>query len=417
MTTDHTTTLPPAPHDLDGPRIPLYTAEFAADPQGAFTDMRRRYGSLAPVELSPGVPATLVLSYHTALRIFNDPQRFPTDPRIWEKDIPAECPVKPMAKYRPNVIRTTGAEHDRYRRAVVDALAGIDLFRLHNTVEQVAAPLINAFCADGHCEVISQYALPVVFTTMNEIVGCSPELGQRVAAGLAAMFDTVGAAEGEAAFAEALAELIAQKHATPGDDVTTRLLQHEVALTDEEAAQQLVPIYGAGVEPAQNLITNALLLMLVDERFAAGLLGGSLNTRDALDEVLFNDPPMSNFCMTYPRQPILVDNVWLPAHQPVLISLGAANTDPAIRGGAAITHNRAHLAYGGGPHACPARQVAEIIAQDALDQLLDALPEMELALPAAGLQWRPGGFHRALVQLPVTFPKSPPIAIDPSDFP
>ena len=55
--------------------------------------------------------------------------------------------------------------------------------------------------------------------------------------------------------------------------------------------------------------------MLTDERFAGNLLGGSLSTRDALDEVLYTDPPMANFCMTYPRQPILVDDAWLPAHR------------------------------------------------------------------------------------------------------
>ncbi|NUS92544.1 MAG: cytochrome P450 [Nocardia sp.] len=400
---------PAAPRDFDGPRVSLYSDEYAADPHRIYREMRQRFGSLAPVELAPGVPATLVIGYHAALQILNDPEHFPADPRSWERNIPADCPIRPMMEWRPNPIRSAGSDHIRYRSAAAAALGKIDLHRLHATVEQVAVPLINSFCEVGHCEVVSQYALPIVFSTLNATLGCSPEISQRAATGMAAMFDTVDAEAGNRMLSEALLELTRIKRAEPGDDVTSRLVEHPVRLDDEEMLHQLVTLYGAGIEPQQNLIANTLLLMLTDERFAANVLDGSLSTRDALDEVLFNDPPMANYCISYPRQPILIDGVWLPAHQPVMISMAACNNDPAIRTGD-MTDNRSHLAFGTGPHACPARPVAVLIVQDALDQLLDALPEMELAVPVSELQWRPGPFHRALAALPVTFPKSPPIS-------
>ncbi len=208
--------------------------------------------------------------------------------------------------------------------------------------------------------------------------------------------------------AEALLELIIEKRADPGDDVASRLVHHSAELDDEEALFNLSTIYGAGVEPQQNLIVNTLLLLMTDERFGGSMLGGSLATRDALDEVLFNDPPLANFCTTYPRQPTLVDDTWLPANQPVLISLAACNNDPAIRGGD-FAGNRSHLAWSIGPHACPARSPAYVVVEAAIDLLLDALPEMELAVPVEELVWRPGPFHRALAALPVVFPASPPL--------
>ena len=146
--------------------------------------------------------------------------------------------------------------------------------------------------------------------------------------------------------------------------------------------------------------------MLTDDRFGGDMLGGSLSTRDALDEVLFNDPPMANFAMSYPRQPILIDTTWLPADQPVLISFAGCNNDPEIAGGDR-TGNRSHLAWGAGPHACPARSVAYLVAQTAIDELLDALPDLTLAVPKHDISWRPGPFHRAMVALPVEFPISP----------
>ncbi|MGF6882180.1 hypothetical protein ABIA39_002779 [Nocardia sp. GAS34] len=52
-----------------GQRVALYSSEFAADPHASYRRMRETYGSLVPVELSPGVPATLVIGYRAAVRI------------------------------------------------------------------------------------------------------------------------------------------------------------------------------------------------------------------------------------------------------------------------------------------------------------------------------------------------------------
>ncbi|MFE3443549.1 cytochrome P450 [Nocardia sp. NPDC059180] len=398
----------PTPWGFDGPRTSLYTEEYAADPHRAHREMLHRFGSLAPVELAPGVPATLVIGYHAAVRILNDPDRFTSDPRAWEQSIPAGCPIRPMMEWYPNPLHSGGRDHIRYRSATAGALGEVDLHRLHVTIEQIATPLINTFCADGHCDVVGQYALPVAFATLNAILGCPADIGRRAATGMAAIFDTVGAANGNQLLLGALAELIRTKRAKPADDVTSRLVEHPTCLDDEELVCHLALLYAAGIEPTQNLIVNTLLLVLTDDRFAGNVLDGSLSTRDALDEVLFNNPPLANYCIRYPRQPILVDDVWLPAHQPVLISMAACNNDPAVRTGT-ITDNRSHLAFGTGPHACPARSMSMLIVQDAIDQLLDALPEMALSMPREELRWRPGPFHRSLVSLPVTFPKSAPI--------
>ncbi|AFU01226.1 cytochrome P450 [Nocardia brasiliensis] len=399
-----------SPIDTEGPRVSIYSEEFAADPHLAYREMRRQYGSLVPVNLAPDVPATLVIGYHTALRILNDPDHFPADPRTWQKNVPGECPILPMLEWRPNALRSAGLEHLRYRQANLAAVADVDLHTLHATVERIAIPLINAFCQDGAADLISQYAFPLTFAVLNATLGCPPEIGQQVATGMAAIFEGVNADKGNAMLTDALFDLVTLKRKEPGDDITSRLLAHPAKLDDVEMIHQLVTLYGAGIEPQQNLIVNTLLLMLTDDRFAGNVLGGSLSTRDALDEVLFTDPPMANYCVSYPKQPILIDGVWLPAHQPVVISMSGCNNDPTISVGEYVD-NRSHLAWSVGPHACPARSMAYLIVQDAIDQLLDALPELDLAVPAHELSWRPGPFHRALVSLPVVFPKSPPLNV------
>lgn len=380
----------------------MYTAEFAADPHRAYGQMRETYGPMVPVLLTPEIPATLVIGYHTALRIMQDPEHFPADPRIWQQDIPADSPVMAMMMARLNALRTAGIEHTRYREPNVHAMNGIDLNGTRRMVERIAITKINEFCGQGEANFVADYAHPLVFDTLTTLLGCDSDISAQASAGMAMMFDTVNAAEGNEMIVSALDELVARKRKQPGDDVTSRLIEHKNQLNDDEVVQQLVTIVGGTSEPQVNLIANTLLLMMTDARFGGDMAGGSLSPRDALDDVLFNDPPLANFSITYPRQPILVDNVWLPAHKPVVISLAACNNDPAVQGGDR-TGNRSHLSFGLGTHVCPAQQPAYAIAEEAIVQFLDVLPEPALAIPKQHLQWRPGPFHRSPASLPVTF--------------
>jgi cytochrome P450 len=386
-------------------RVPLHAPEFATDPHRAYREMRPRWGSLVPVELAPGVPATPVVGYSTALRILNDPDRFPADPRTWQRTVPAHCPVLPIMEWRPTASRNTGADFHRYREAITTSIGNVDLRTLHTTVEQVAISLINEFCESGSADLITQYVFPLTFTIVNTLLGCPAEIGQRVAAGMAALVEGVDAENGNQMISAAMLELVDLKRTEPGNDITSELLRRPAGLNQEEMVHQVAGHYGAGIEFQQNLIANTLLFILTDDRMGSGVLGGSLSTLDALDEVLFNDPPLANFLITYPRHPILVDDAWLPADEPVLISMAACNNDPAVRSDDHVG-NRSHLAWGIGRHACPAQSLSYLIAQNAIDQLLDALPEMEPALPGGQPTWRPGPFHRALAELPVRFTPS-----------
>lgn len=397
-----------SPIASDGPRMPLHSPEFAADPHHAYREMRRQYGSLAPVELAPGVPATLVIGYNAAVRILNDPDHFPADPRAWQKTVPADCPILPLLEWRPMASRSTGTEFVRYRQAISASIDAVDLYAMHDIVEDIATPLINSFCQNGRAELISQYVYPLVFEVVNSMLGCPPEIGQQVAAGTAALLEGVDAEKGSQMLGAALMNLVTLKRTEPGDDITSVLQQHPAALDDVEVSHHVSQVYGTGIEFELNLIVNTLLLILTDNRFGDSVLGGNLSSREALDEVLFDDPPLANLLITYPRQPILVDGVWLPANQPVVISMAACNNDPSIRTDD-LAGNRSHLAWGIGPHACPAQSLAYLIAQDAIDQLLDALPEIRLDVPDGTPTWRPGPFHRALTELPVTFPPAPPL--------
>lgn len=391
-----------------GPRIPLHNEKFAGDPHRAYREMRAGYGSLVPVEIAPGVPAALVVSYRTAVRILNDAKDFTADPRSWQQTVPANLPIMPMIEYRPNALRSSGEQHKRYRKATKDALDGVDLYALHHIVNRAAVHQINQFCEDGAADLLSQYCGPLVFSVLNQIIGCPPEIGARVAAASAALFEGVDTMTVNAMFDAALLELTALKRADPGDDIATRLVQHPARLSDTEMVHQLLTIYAAGIEVPQNFIANTLLLTMTDLRFTGARVHPSITA--ALEEVLATDPPMANYCLVYPKHPVEIDGVWLPAHQPVIISMAACNKDVA----GDYAGNQSHMAWGTGPHACPspAREIAKLAAKNAIEQIWDIIPEITLAVPVDELVWRPGPFHRALAALPVTFPPSRPQAVE-----
>ncbi|MFJ5635117.1 cytochrome P450 [Streptomyces goshikiensis] len=391
------TTAPPPP------RIALYEAEFAADPHAAYAAMRAQYGPFVPVDLAPGLPATLVIGYEQARRILNDEDHFPADPRNWEQTVPHTCPVRPMMEWRPNALRSAGPAHSRYRAANTAALGGVDQHQLHALVQHVAADTIAEFRTAGRADLLSQFASPIAFRVLSTLLGCPDDIGRRIADGMAKIFDGVHAASGNQILSAAVAELVTLRRRQPGDDITTRLIAHPTRLGDTEMAHQLVTLYGAGLEPLTNLIINTVLKILTDEDFSATVHSAGASVREALDTVLYRDPPLANFCITYPPHPVIIDGIQLPANEPVVISMTACNNDPALTAGGG-SGDRAHLSWSTGPHACPARSEAYLIAETAITHLLDALPEMDLACPPADLTWRPGPFHRALTHLPVRFP-------------
>ncbi|MGC0334517.1 cytochrome P450 [Streptomyces sp. SAI-170] len=377
--------------------MPLYRPEFADEPQ-AYYDFLRHYGPTAPVELAPGVEATLVTDYTAALNLLRDPS-FRKDARQWRDlnsgKVPEDSPVVPLLAYRPNCMFADGAEHQRLRQAVTESMARIDSSRLARITERVSAYLIGQFSTRGSADLMADYARQLPLFVFNELFGCPAEIGDRVLFGISGMFDGVNAAESAEVLYGAVGELVALKRTRPGDDVTSWLMQHQAELTDEEMVHQLSLLLGAGAEPLRNLIGNTLHRILTHDR------GAYPDVRNAIDDTLWQNPPIANLAPHYPVADRMYAGQHVAAGELMMVSFAAANTATARTKGQA--GNRASLAWSAGPHACPSQRPATLITVTAVDNLLGQLPDIELAVPAALLTWRPGPFHRALTALPVRF--------------
>ncbi|MFF7338122.1 cytochrome P450 [Streptomyces sp. NPDC008163] len=389
---------PPQPLALFGPA-------FAADPQGHYRALRE-HGPLAPVRIAPDVEALLVTDYQAAIDLLRDTHTFSKDPRAWQATVPPDSPVLPVLGHRPTALFSDGAVHARYREAINDSLALIEPHVLRAEVARVARQLIGRFAATGSGDLIAQYArrLPMhVFVTW---FGADPKDGERIVDGIAGMMNS--AADAAAAYADlvdVVTRLVADRRARPRRDLTSYFLAHPAGLDNDETVRQITLVMSAGNDPMTNLIGNATLHMLTDERYAGSLHGGAMTAHEAINEVLWRDPPIANLAAHYPRHDTEFHGVRLRAGQLVLVSYAAANsqspppvTDDGLRSGAS-----AHLAWSAGPHRCPAKQPALLIAMTAIEQLTSLLCDARLAVPPGELLWRPGPFHRALAHLPIRF--------------
>ncbi|MFG3659698.1 cytochrome P450 [Streptomyces sp. NPDC047706] len=384
--------------------VPLYGPEFGSDPERQYAHLRS-LGHSAPVDIAPGVQVELVTSYDASLYILQNPALFVRDSRRWnalsEGRVPADSPALPMMGYRPNALFSDGAAHARLRQAVTDSLATVDEVRLVRLVQQSADYLISRFSSDraGEAELMTAYAQPLPLLVFGDLFGCPPELGDRVITGITGIFQ--GTAGADEVLGGALAELIALKRSQPGEDLTTRLMVHSARLTDEEVLHQLVTLLSGGTAPLAAAIGTSSALYLSDE-WPAGL-----PIEDAVVKTLWNYAPIANYAAHYPTQDVELGGRTLRANDPVLISFASANTDPKLTEHREQLSSKAHLAFGAGPHACPAKDPAFMIAATAVESLLNRLPDMEVGVPFKELAWVPAPWSRSLTAVPVRFTPRP----------
>jgi cytochrome P450 len=195
------------------------------------------------------------------------------------------------------------------------------------------------------------------------------------------------------------------RQAAPADDLTSAFVGHQNLHSDFEIMQSMVLMISAGFETTMSWIAQAFRLMLTDPRFAGRVRGGRLLVDDALDEVLWRDPPIANMPARYALRDVELGGQPVAKGDALILGLAAANADPRIHSDELWNEvgNRSHLAWSAGPHACPAHIPARIIARTAVETALHLLPDIRLTILAEEVGLIPSPWTRCPASLPVTF--------------
>ncbi|MGW4776345.1 cytochrome P450 [Streptomyces filamentosus] len=394
----------------------LYGPAAETDPMGLYEELRAAHGPVAPVLLDGDVRAWLVLGYSENRDVATRSTQFSRDPRVWhgwstgEID-PATSPLMPMIGWRPDCVCADGEEHQRLRSAVTASLDQFDHRGIRRRINRFAHELIDTFCEAGEAELVDRFTEHLPMLTLIHLLGMSDEEAPKLVQAARDLFKATETSLASNAFVvQSLEQLVRDKRVLPGPDIASALMSHPAGLSDEEVVHHLRLILLAGYETTANLMSNVLRMVVTDPRFRGSLAGGQMTLPEAVEQVLWDEPPLMVCPSRYANGDTNLGGQQIRAGDMLLLGLAAGNMDRAVRPDpdAPVHHNRAHLSFSAGSHECPGQDIGRIIADTGIDILLTRLPDIVLAVPEEDLSWRSSTWARHLTALPVTFaPRAP----------
>ena len=397
--------------------FPLWDAKRRADPYGFYAELRRdRPVARATV---PGRGAVWVVSrYADAAALLKDP-RFSNDrrgsgvPSPFFGGLPLPRAVRALSS---TMVGADDPVHARLRGLVGRAFTPKRVAGLDGQVRAIAADLLDRAAPRGRMDLIADFALPLPFTVIAELLGVPEEmrrefrtrvrrimapprsLALRVAVWLPQLIRFVGFFE----------RLVEHRRRVPDDALVTALVAAEAEgdrLTPVELVAMVFLLFFAGHETTVNLIGNGTLALFDFPGEMAALRADPSLMAGAVEELLRFTNPVEAAAMRYTREPVTIGGVALPARATVMALISAANRDPEafpdpdrldLR-----RQGRGHLALGAGAHYCLGANLARLEARVAFESLLERFPRLRLEGPRDAVDWRDPGALRGLRSLPV----------------
>jgi cytochrome P450 len=376
-------------------------------------DVYRRLREAAPVHRiagPDGSPAWLVTRYDDVRLALADP-RLSLDKRHAAPGTYRGLALPPALD--ANLLNMDPPDHTRIRRLVGRAFTARRVERLRTPIRRTAGRLLDALGSHGTTDLIASYAAPLPITVICDLLGV-PDAHRRdfrewtdalVAPDPArpqAAKEAVGAMLGF------FTRLLADKRKEPADDLLSDLIavrDESDRLSEDELMSLAFLILFAGYENTVQLIGNAVLALLRHPDQLAALREEPARLPAAVAEFSRYEGPALLAIRRFATEDVTLGGVTVPAGETVLLSLAAANRDPALfpdPDRLDLTRDASgHLALGHGIHHCLGAPLARAETEIALAALLERFPE--LALADEDPRWRRSLRARGLTALRVSY--------------
>jgi cytochrome P450 len=312
-------------------------------------------------------------------------------------------------------------DHTRLRGLVVKAFTARRVEDMRPRIQHVVDQTLDRVAFRGHMDLIEDFAFRLPVTIICDMLGIPEEhrevfyTSSRNGGRLLEPVPLSPAEIAQANAGNAMAQMYFQqlfelRRRSPGDDLTTQLVQAEEdgsKLSNEELTANIILLFGAGHETTVNLIGNGLLALHRNPDQLALLKANPALMTNAIEEFLRYD---SSVQMTGRVALEDIDDLGgkkIPKGESVLCLLGSANRDPAVYPDRPdrldiVRPNVRPLSFGGGIHFCLGAQLARIEAEVAIATLLRRLPDLRLD-DAKTPEWRPTFVLRGLKSLPASW--------------
>ncbi|CAN3984632.1 cytochrome P450 family protein [Kitasatospora purpeofusca] len=382
---------------------------FIRDPYPTLARIREA-GAVSVVEFGEGLPVYLVTRYEDVRAALMDP-RFGQDVRRSQAIASGRGAGLTLGSDVVHMLNSDPPDHTRLRRLIqgVFTRRRVDLMR--PLVERIAGGLLDGLRGRGTADLVTDFAFPLPIMVICELLGFPPEDMQSFRTWSTAILTQGGEMTFDQATGELndyLRELMTARRASPRTDILTDLVRACDAgeLSEKEVFSMVFLLLIGGHETTVNLLGTATLALLHHPDQLAWLRANPAAMPVAIDEFLRYESPVSMATMRFTNAEVTVDDVEIPADELVLLSLGAANRDPArFTDPDRLVLDRndpGHLAFGQGLHRCLGSFLGKLESEVALTGLLERFTRIELAAPEETLPWRNTIMLRGLESLPVS---------------
>ncbi|MFF0150487.1 cytochrome P450 [Micromonospora sp. NPDC005203] len=401
--------------DRATPGCPYHSADLTSerlDLDPLYAELRDRE-PLARMTMPHGGDAWLVTRYEDVRAVLADP-RLSRAAGVG-KDVPRSSP---LIQQPESLLSMDPPEHTRLRRLAAKAFTKHQVDATRPRVEGIVDLLVDRLVDAGPpADLAVMLAWPMGVTVICEVFGVPPEDRDRFRGWtnemMALTADDPQAIEAARASLDGyLRELIARRQRDPGDDLLSQLVtarEGEDRLTDAELAIFAVDLLTAGHETTANQTGNFLYVLLAHPELWQQLVADPTLVPSAVEELL-RFTPLAAAVAPFSRIAVVdveLHGKVIRAGDAVVAQNDAANRDPAVfTEPETIDLGRAtnpHVAFGHGPHHCPAAALARLELQVMLDTLVRRLPGLRLAVPADEVSWQRNRVMRGVRHLPVSW--------------
>ncbi|MFC8044613.1 cytochrome P450 [Nocardia sp. NPDC057353] len=388
------------------------TDDFYQDPHATYRALRER-GPLHRIRAN-GVVGWLIVDHEVAKQAFAEPaisKRIgsPEGQAVLAKNGAAELFNTAISD---NMLFTDPPQHTRLRRLVAKAFAGPAIRDLQPRITAIADALLDDIGERTAVDLIDSYAFQLPTAVICELLGVPDADKADFRSWTAAVVNDSATLEERTAagisYLTYLSKLIAERTDDPRDDLLSQLIiakDHEDRLDEHELIAMLLLLLIAGHETTVNLIGNSVLELLRDPARAERLRTNPEAIPAYLEEILRCHGSLHVATVRYTTAPITLGGTDIDAGEFILISLAAANRDPArFTDPDRIDLERPesrHIAFGHGIHHCLGATLARVEGTIAISRLLTKFPDISLDGEFSDLTWRKSLLIHGLTNLPV----------------
>jgi cytochrome P450 len=382
--------------DQDIPEYPMPRTDPLDLPPG-LSELRNG-PPLTRVRLRDGNVAWLVTGWREAREVLSD-NRFSADLRT-----PGYPQLRPSSRHwragfgtnsktsGPTLLRMDPPRHDELRRMLAGYFTHRRITAMRAMVQGMAGACLDDMERRGApADIVADLCIPLPSMVICELLGVSvadrPHFESLTASILAASTSQRDAIRALRSLVAYIDRLVTEKEQEPGDDILGMLVRDYASqglISHADLVSTAGLLLAAGHETTANMLGLSLVALLEERRDWDALREAPAKIPGAVEEFLRYHTIAHSGIPRVAMEDVRVADQLVKAGVPVLISVAAANRDPAVflnPDALRVDREEAgrHLSFGFGIHQCLGQSLARLELEVALASVLRRFPAMRMA--------------------------------------